>query len=241
METEKKAERVLRTFTAPWEKPLLIRMAKALPAWVTSDHLTVLAVIASFITGLGFYLLRFSRWWILLSNAGFVIHWWGDSLDGTLARVRHKEREKFGFFVDHICDAWAVVVICTGLGLSPIVRLDLALFVAIAYLLMNIFAHVLTYVQRVFKLSYGRFGPTEVRIIMMAVTTLLTFWNPVIFRVLSFAFTLGDFILLALSAVLVAIFILSSVLKAIELDRLDRAAGPAAVRASDNTSGPDRP
>jgi len=223
METEKKAERVIQTLTGPWEKRVLPKMARALPLWVTSDHLTVLGIVAGFMIFAGFILLRSSRWWIMLSNAGFVIHWWADSLDGTLARVRHRERERFGYFVDHICDAFTVALISIGLALSPLVHLGVGLSVTLGYLLMNIYAHVEAYVDRVFKISYGRLGPTELRIVFMAVTTVVAFWNPVLIRAFSYGFTLADVVVFAAGAGLVTVFIVLSIRTAIRLDRQDRA------------------
>ncbi len=223
MKNEEKAKRVLQTLTGPWEKRALVKMARALPLWITSDHLTVLGIIASFIIFAGFILLKYSHWWIMLSNAGFVIHWWADSLDGTVARVRHQEREKFGYFVDHICDAFSTALICVGLGLSTLVHPGVGLAVAIGYLLMNIYAHVISYVERVFKISYGRIGPTEIRIIFIVGTSFMAVWNPVLVRLGKTAFTLGDVIAFTVSAAFLVIFAVSSIKKAIELDKLDRA------------------
>jgi archaetidylinositol phosphate synthase len=228
MDKHKKARRVLEALTSPYEKPLLIRMAKALPAWVTPDHLTILGIIASFIIFAGLVLLVRSPWWIMLSNAGFFIHWWADSLDGTLARVRHKEREKYGYFVDHICDALAVVMICLGLSLSPLVHPGIGLSVAIGYLLMNVYAHAMAYVENVFRISYGRIGPTEIRIIFVLVTTLFAFWNPVLVRLQKIQFTVADFFVLAVGITFLIVFIVSSVREAIKLDRQDRAKWQAA-------------
>lgn len=223
MDQQRQAKRILDTLTGPWEKPLLIKMAKALPLWVTSDRLTVLGIIASFIVAYGFIALWASPWWILLSNAGFVIHWWADSLDGTLARVRRLEREKYGYFVDHICDAIAIVLICVGLGLSPLVHTGIGLAVAIGYLMMNVYAHVVSYVDHVFQISYGRFGPTEIRIIFIISTTVFAFWNPGLFHVRSTEFRLADIIALTVAVAFVLIFIVSSLKKAVQLDKTDRA------------------
>jgi phosphatidylglycerophosphate synthase len=223
MDTEKKADRVIQTLTGPWEKRVLPRMARALPAWVTSDHLTVLGIFAGFLIFAGFVLLRSSRWWIMLSNAGFVIHWWADSLDGTLARVRHRERERFGYFVDHVCDAFTVALISIGLALSGLVHLGVGLSVALGYLLMNIYAHLVAYADRVFRISYGRLGPTELRVLFMAITTSGAFWNPVLIQVFGTGFTVTDILALTAGAGLVALFIIMSLRTALRLDRLDRA------------------
>jgi phosphatidylglycerophosphate synthase len=152
-----------------------------------------------------------------------VIHWWADSLDGTVARVRHREREKFGYFVDHICDAFSTALICVGLGLSTLVHPGIGLAVAIGYLLMNVYAHVISYVERVFKISYGRIGPTEIRIIFILGTSFIAAWNPVLVRLGKTAFTLGDAIAFTVSAAFLVIFAVSSIKKAVELDKLDRA------------------
>jgi archaetidylinositol phosphate synthase len=223
MDQQRQAKRILDTLTGPLEKPLLIKMAQALPLWVTSDRLTVLGIIAGFVVAFGFIALWASPWWIMLSNAGFVIHWWADSLDGTVARVRQLEREQYGHFVDHICDALAIVLICVGLGLSPLVHTGIALAVAIGYLLMNVYAHIVSYVAHVFKISYGRFGPTELRIIFMIGTTVFAFWNPVLFHIESTKFRMADIIALAVAVILVLIFIVSALQKAVQLDKADRA------------------
>lgn len=222
MDKDLKATRVNQTYTHLWEKRVLPRMAEALPAWVSPDILTVLGLFASVVIFLGLILLRSSRWWILMSDAGFVLYWWADSLDGTLARVRHREREKYGYFVDHISDAFSVVLICTGLGLSSLVHPGVGLALAIGYLLMNVFTHILAYVDRVFLISYGRMGPTEVRIAFVFVTTLFAFKNPVLFRLGRTAFSLADTIILAMAVTLMILFIVSSIRKGIQLDRLDR-------------------
>ena len=223
MEKEKKAERVIETLTGPWEKRVLPKMARALPEWVTPDHLTLLGVLAGFLIFAGLVLVRTSRWWIMLSNAGFVIHWWADSLDGTLARVRHREREMYGYFVDHISDAFTTVLFALGLALSSLVHIGVGMSVAIGYLLMNVYAHVEAYIDRVFRISYGRLGPTEVRIICVAVTTLGAFWNPLFLPAFGIDFRLADVLVLSVGIGLVIIFIVSSVRTALRLDRLDRA------------------
>lgn len=222
METERKAERVIQTLTGPWEERVLPRMARALPPWVNSDRLTVLGIFAGFVIFAGFMLLRSSRWWIMLSNAGFVLHWWADSLDGTLARVRHRERERFGYFVDHVCDAFTVALISVGLALSPLVHLGVGLSVAMGYLLMNVYAHIEAYVDHVFKISYGRLGPTEMRIVYMAITTVGAFWNPVLVKAFGYGFTVADVLAFAAGAGLMTVFIVLSIRTAIRLDRQDR-------------------
>jgi phosphatidylglycerophosphate synthase len=218
-----KARRVIQTLTGPWEKRHLPKMAAALPNWVSSDHLTLLGIVAALVIAAGYVLTRLSSWWLWLSNAGLIVHWYADSLDGTLARVRHQEREKYGYFVDHICDAWATLVICLGLGLSRLMDMRVALFLAVGYFLLNIYVHVMAYTQKVFRISYGRFGPTEVRMFIFAANIVLIFWNPMVTYYGGDPITALDLGGLCLGALFVFIFIISSIRDAIKLDRLDRA------------------
>ncbi len=224
MSDQPKAKRIHRALTSRYEKPILIWMAERLPAWITPDHLTILGIFAAFVTFFGLALIRVSSWWVMLSNAGFVLHWWADSLDGTLARVRHREREQYGHFVDHICDAFTTAIICVGLGVSSLVHPGIGLAAAIGYLLMNVFAHLVSYVDGVFKISYGRVGPTEIRIIAMAGTTLCAFWNPFLVRLLGKDYLLADLLTFIVAAGLGLVFVVSSIKKAVELDKRDKAA-----------------
>ena len=222
MDNSGKAQRIIDTLTGPWEKRNLPRMAVALPGWVTSDHLTVLGIVAAFIIAAGYVLTRISPWWLWLSNFGLVVHWYADSLDGTLARVRHREREKYGYFVDHICDAWMTLILCLGLGMSQLMDMRVALLLAIGYFLLNIYVHIIVYTERVFRISFGRFGPTEVRIFIFAVNIVLVFWNPRVAQYGGDPITALDVCGLALTAIFVIIFVVSSIKEAIKLDRQDR-------------------
>jgi len=223
MEEQKNAERIINTLTGNWEKKHLPLWAQALPPWINSDHLTILGIIAGFIIGGGYLLCHFSTWWLLLSNFGLFVHWYADSLDGTLARIRHKERERYGYFVDHMSDAWTTLVLCVSLGFSTLMQLDVALFVAMGYLLMMVYAHVRAYTHREFILSYGRFGPTEVRIIIALLNFILIFWNPVLYRDGDNIRTLLDLVGFIIACIFITIFIVVGIREAIKLDRLDRA------------------
>lgn len=223
MEDAKKARRVIDTLTGAWEKRNLPKMAAALPRWVTSDHLTVLGILAAFAIAAGYALTGRTLWWLCLSNFGLIVHWYADSLDGTLARVRHREREKYGYFVDHISDAWTTLLVCLGLGLSPLMDMRVALFLAIGYFLLNLHVHIMAYTEGVFRISFGRFGPTEVRIFIFAINVVLIFWNPVVARYGGDPITALDVGGLILGVTFVIIFVISSIKDAIRLDRLDRA------------------
>lgn len=223
MDEPKKAQRIINTLTGPWEKKHLPLWAQALPPWINSDHLTILGILAGFIIGAGYILCRYSHWWLLLTNFGLLVHWYADSLDGTLARIRHKERERYGYFVDHMSDAWTTLILCVSIGFSTMMQLDIALFVAIGYLLMMVYAHVRAYTHHDFVLSYGRFGPTEVRIVIALLNFVLIFWNPVIYQQGSEVRTLLDAAGFTIGCIFIIIFMTVGIREAIKLDRLDRA------------------
>jgi len=220
---QEKAERVIDTLTGPTERRILPRMAQALPGWVTPDHLTVLGLVAAVLIGAGYVLTRFSPWWMVLVNLALIVHWYADSLDGTLARVRKIERERYGYFVDHICDAVTAFVACLGLGASPYMDLRVGLFLVIAYFMMNIYVHTATYAKGRFKLSYGKLGPTEVRIVMFIVNIIVPFWNPKLCFVYGVPVRALDVAGVAVGTIFLLIFTVCSIRDARELDRLDRA------------------
>jgi phosphatidylglycerophosphate synthase len=178
LKEKKAAPRIVGGLTGAWEKPYLIKTSGKLPKWVNSDHLTLLGIVGAVFIAAGYALTGYSKLWILLAQLGLYLNWFGDSLDGTLARVRHEERERYGYFIDHMVDAFVIVFVCMGLGISPLMDLRIALFIAIIYLLFNIYCHILTYVDCVFKISFGIIGPTEFRIIIFLVNIVLLFINP---------------------------------------------------------------
>jgi len=174
---KEKSRRINITIFQPWEKLILPGMAKHLPSWVKPDHLTALAMVGALLTGFGYWFCHWGRGFLWLANLGLFIHWWGDSLDGTLARTRRIEREKYGFFVDHLCDALSVLIICAGWGASPYMHLSIALLLVISYFLLMILVYLLTYVRGIFKISFGGTGPTEVRALIFILNLLLYFFH----------------------------------------------------------------
>lgn len=219
---EQKAERVINTLTGPLEKKILKKLALALPEKVMPDHLTILGIIATLISAVAYLLTWHSRWWLFLASFGFVLNWYGDSLDGTLARVRHIERERYGYFVDHIADAVTTVLICLGLGLSPYMQLEIGLLLAIGYLLLNIFVHTSAYTKGEFRISYMKFGPTEVRLAIIIFNTILFLWNGNVLAYRGRIITIMDLAGLVFSLAFFIIFLWMSVKTAISLDKLDR-------------------
>lgn len=201
----------------PLERPALKWMAANAPAWVTPDRLTALGVIGSVMCFAGYWASQDTKWWLLLVNLGFIVNWVGDSLDGTLARYRKIERPKFGFYIDHTVDAVTEFLTIIGIGVSPYLRLDIAAFALIGYLLMSVHVYVRTAVEGVFKISYGTFGPTELRVIIMLVNTAIIIWEGWFTDPLAGGLLPFDFIGLGLAVGLGMVFLVSSWQHAVRL------------------------
>lgn len=155
------------------ERKALVWLAKRQPAWVTSDTLTAVGVFGAFLTGLGFMLTSFSINWLWLSSAGLIINWYGDSLDGTLARVRKCQRPVYGYYVDHTIDCINEALMFVGAGLSPLLHIDLALAAFILYLCMTINVSINAHLKSEFRLTYAKLGPTEFRMLIIIANTML--------------------------------------------------------------------
>jgi archaetidylinositol phosphate synthase len=146
------------------ERPTLKWLAARMPAWVTPDTCTIAGILGSLMVAVSYLLSIYDRNFLWLASFGFVVNWLGDSLDGTLARYRRTERPIYGFFVDHTIDAFSVSVIVLGLGLTPYVSFNIACLMLIAYLLLCVLVFVRTSAVGEFKISYGKLGPTEIRV-----------------------------------------------------------------------------
>ncbi|HEU4967908.1 CDP-alcohol phosphatidyltransferase family protein [Sphingomonas sp.] len=166
----KPVQRIQANLLAKAERRALTWMCARLPAWVTPDVLTALGLAGAVMIFAGYALSAIHPVWLWAVVGGFVVHWFGDSLDGSLARFRQIERPDFGYFIDHSTDGLANLLILAGLGLSPFVRLDIALFALAGYLLLSIHAFLAARVVGELRLSYLAAGPTELRLALIAVT-----------------------------------------------------------------------
>jgi len=160
------ARRVNEALTARMEKRALQWMAERAPKWVSSDHLTVLGLCAQIGAGVCFALSRYERRFLLAVIVCLALNWLGDSLDGTLARVRRQERPRYGFYVDHIVDVLGSVALMCGLGASGLLHWATAMAMLIAFLVLSSESYLATYTLKCFELSQGLFGPTEIRILL---------------------------------------------------------------------------
>ena len=171
----KKAVRIQTSILNGVEKKALVWLAGKQPRWVVSDMLTIIGIIGAAMIGAGFLLSCHNVNWLWLSIAGFIVNWYGDSLDGTLARFRNTQRPIYGYYLDHTVDIINEAFMFIGLGLSYFMRLDLALMLFIVYLCLTLNVSINAHLKSEFKLTYGKLGPTEFRVIACILIILLIF------------------------------------------------------------------
>ena len=160
-------ERINESLLALRERRLLIWLAARMPAWLNSDHLTGLGFGAMILAGVSYFLSRNDPAMLHLVNLAILLNWFGDSLDGTLARYRQRQRPRYGFYVDHISDSLGVLCLFGGLGLSPFMEERVAFVLLAIYLLLSINSYLAAHVLGEFKISFLRVGPTELRILLV--------------------------------------------------------------------------
>ncbi len=202
----KSQTRIQNSILDPIERRTLHWLAERTPQGFTPDTLTIIGIVGSLVIFAGYALSNASAAFLWLASLGFVINWYGDSLDGTLARFRKIERPKFGFYIDHIVDAFSQVLIFTGLGLSPYARLDIACLALSGYLLLSILAYVYAFVTGVFRISYAKIGPTEVRLIAILANTLVFFFGNAGYTILGIEITPFDTLILVIALLLFSLF-----------------------------------
>jgi archaetidylinositol phosphate synthase len=161
------ARRVNQALTASLEKRALQWMAHRAPRWLTSDQLTLLGLIAQIAAGAAYALAHYNRYALLLVNLCLVLNWFGDSMDGTLARIRCQQRPRFGFYVDHMVDVLGATALMCGLGFSGLAHWQTAVAMLVGFLLLSSESYLATYTLSRFQLSQGIFGPTEIRILLI--------------------------------------------------------------------------
>src|SRR5438105_7392380 len=165
--------REMRFLLAGPEGRILRALAARVPRSIRSNHLTVIGTIGAAAAGIAYALTTYHPAWLWVASAMLVVNWLGDSLDGTLARVRGTQRPKYGYYLDHVVDAFSTAVIGLGIGLSPYVNLGLALGLVVVYLALSINVYLESSVFGVSKMSSGRIAPTEVRLLLVIFNTML--------------------------------------------------------------------
>ena len=169
------AKRIQTSILNPYEKKILVWLASRMPAWVTSDMLTFVGFIGACIVATGYALSNLNMNWLWLASFGFVVNWFGDSLDGSLARVRNTQRKTYGFFIDHNVDVINECIMFMGVGLSPLVNMTFMMGVLVGYLMLSVYVYIDCYLKGEHRLTYGGLGPTEFRILAILVNCLFIF------------------------------------------------------------------
>ena len=162
------ALRLQESFTARAERQTLLWLAARLPSWVNSDHLTLLGFISMFLAGVSYSLARTNRAGLILATLFLALNWFGDSLDGTLARIRNQQRPRYGFYVDHMIDTFGGLFLMGGLAISGLIDWRIAMGMFVAFLMLSVEVYLAAYTLGTFRISFAKFGPTEIRILLAA-------------------------------------------------------------------------
>lgn len=165
--------RIQQNWLAANERRLLNWLCHRMPSWITPDRLTATGMAGAVMIFAGYAASNLASSWLLLAIAGYAVQWFGDSMDGSLARYRRIERPSYGYFIDHSCDGLATLLILAGIGLSPFVTMDVALIALAGYLLLSIHAFLSARVLGELKLSYLSAGPTELRLMLIGLTIMM--------------------------------------------------------------------
>jgi archaetidylinositol phosphate synthase len=184
------ATRIHESFVASAERKTLLWLAKRTPAWINSDHLTILGFAGQCLAGVCYALARWKHDMLLLGIVFLGVNWLGDSLDGTLARVRDRQRPRYGFYVDHVTDSLGAFFLMGGLALSGFVHPTVSIGMLVAFLMLSIEVYLASYTLGRFQLSYWKFGPTEIRILLAMGNVALLYWPTV--KILGEQFRLFD-------------------------------------------------
>lgn len=215
-ESKKQAARIQTSILNPLEKKVLVWLAERMPKWVTSDMLTCVGFFGSIIMATGYALANNDLRWLWLSCFGLLVNWFGDSLDGSLARVRNTQRKTYGFFIDHNVDVINETIMFIGVGCSPLVNMSFAMLALVAYFMLSIYVYIDCHLKGEMRLTYGGLGPTEFRLMLIIVNICFMYipwlseWKkPVTLFHNDFMIGLFDYIAVA-AALLIFVFYLVS-------------------------------
>ena len=215
-EEKKQAARIQTSILSAAEKKVLVWLAERMPSWVTSDMLTFVGFLGALVVAAGYALSNLSLYWMWLSCLGLFINWFGDSLDGSLARVRNTQRKTYGFFIDHNVDVINETIMFIGVGCSPIVNMSFAMLALVGYFMLSIYVYIDCHLKGEMRLTYGGLGPTEFRIILILVNIAfmyipwLTAWKrDVVLFHNQFSIGLFDYIAVGIALLLFLFYIVS--------------------------------
>jgi archaetidylinositol phosphate synthase len=202
--------RVQNNILAKPERVVLNSLCSQMPSAVTPDALTAIGVVGAGIVFVGYVGSRFNPAFFWLAIVGFLVNWFGDSLDGSLARFRGVEKQRYGYFLDHSADALSILLILLGLGFSPYVRLDVALLVLVSYFLMCIYVFLYNHVSGSFQISFASLGPTELRIGLILLNLWMYVDGPSKIAIFGKIFSVYDLAIGVVAASLVGLFLVST-------------------------------
>jgi phosphatidylglycerophosphate synthase len=211
--------RIQESLLAALEKRLLLWLAERIPSRLNSDHLTLLGFAAQLLTGVSYALARFDKLWLIVGIGFMVLNWFGDSLDGTLARVRNQQRPRYGFYVDHILDSIGSVALMVGMALSGYMSPALAISLLVLFLLLSIQSYLAAYTLGEFRMSFWSFGPTELRLLLVAGNLALFRWQTILhghYRLFDFGGAIG---IAGMSAMLV-FFTIKNIVRLYQEERI---------------------
>ena len=215
-EENKQAARIQTSILNPLEKKVLVWLAERMPAWVTSDMLTLVGFLGAIVMATGYALANLNLSWLWLSCLGLLINWFGDSLDGSLARVRNTQRKTYGFYIDHNVDVINETIMFVGVGLSPLVNMSFAMLALIAYFMLSIYVYIDCHLKGEMRLTYAGMGPTEFRlgliivnICFMYIPWLSQWKKPITIFHNDFQIGLFDYIAVASALAIFAAYIVS--------------------------------
>jgi phosphatidylglycerophosphate synthase len=213
------AKRLQESMLARWEKRLLVWMAERTPAWINSDQLTFLGFAAQLMTGVSYALARWNKFGLVAGIGFLALNWFGDSMDGTLARVRQQQRPRYGFYVDHILDSIGAVALMGGLAISGYMASAIAAGLLVLFLLLSIQSYLATYTLGEFRMSFWSFGPTELRLLLVAGNIALLRW-PMLLRGHFRLFDLGGAIGIAGMTAMLLFFTARNTLRLYKQERI---------------------
>ncbi len=215
-EDKKQANRIQKSFLAPLEKKILVALASRMPRWVSSDMLTFVGFLGALIMAAGYCLSNLNLNWLWLSCFGLFVNWFGDSLDGSLARVRNTQRKTYGFFIDHNVDVINETIMFVGVGCSPLVNMSFAMLALVAYFMLSVYVYIDCHLKGEMRLSYGGLGPTEFRILLVIVNIAFMYipwlseWKrPVTLFHNDFMIGLFDYIAVVVSLLIMVFYLIS--------------------------------
>lgn len=218
--TKADAVRIQTSLLNASEKKVLVWLAKRQPEWVTSDILTGIGTLGAVIVAVGYILAGYNINFLWLSSLGFIINWYGDSLDGTLARVRNRQRPVYGYYIDHTVDCLDEFMIFIGIGLSGLMHFELSLMILALYFMLTINVSINAHLKKEFRLTYARLGPTEFRILAILANTVLAL-VPVLTEFVLFGLSFMDYVGILVFIVLLIIYLTTIVKDARQYAEMD--------------------